>query len=842
MKIKSIIVFLSAAFLIFMAASISGAEEYGWSENSGWVNIEPSGYGGMIIESDHLEGYIWSEGIGWIKLGTYSGGGSHAYNNTTADNWGVNRKNDNTLEGFAWSENSGWINFNPEGSQVKVDPGNSSIQGFAWSEGAGWIHFKNYIPEDPVIPDEPYIPYEPYIPQQPQNNPPVILSDNKPVSEITIDSSEDGFPKSFSLILTGNDPDGDNLTWLIPEHAVHGTAVINKQDDLVIINYNPDKDYNGKDTFKLELNDGEFSSFLTVNVNVLAVNDLPVIIFEENAVSRLDIEMDEDGDPHQFSLTLSAADIDGDVLKWSILKQPSYGTALIPETENLKKNISYMPETDYNGQDMFEIQVSDGIDAAILTLNINIRPVNDKTVITGISRKMIAVPENTALLLSLSDLNISDTDNDLNELALFVKQGEHYTLTGNTLTPDKDFTGWLKVPVYINDSTEDSEIYLLDVIVSNDADADGMADIWEAENGLDPLNNDAQDDNDRDGFTNLEEYLCSTLPFDLDSRPDFLFADAGAERSAIPGETVRLNAGNSISYRGYIAKYLWEQISGTEVTLSDINAVRPVFTVPETIEQQALEFQLTVTSPCSIIRTDTCIINIIKTGIPPTADAGEDQLVIPDTLENSIITLDGSRSSDPDSEIVEYTWNQVDGLPINLSDINSIMPTFTLPGNMQGRSESLAFNLTVTDDQGLKSSDTCIVNISESNMPPEVVITPFESPVAERSVVVLNASNSKDPDSEIVMYLWRQKSGVPVILFDSMTAALTFATPPVEHEITLVFELTIWDEAGLRGQSQVSVSIEDNEIVSSIPEPDYNDDGGSGGCFFNTIFFLKQGS
>ena len=103
-KKKLINVLLSVILLLFLTASICRAKEYAWSENSGWFNIDPSLYGGIVVENDHLEGYIWSEGIGWIKIGTYTKGGSHTYDNISIDNWGVNRKNDNTLEGFAWSE------------------------------------------------------------------------------------------------------------------------------------------------------------------------------------------------------------------------------------------------------------------------------------------------------------------------------------------------------------------------------------------------------------------------------------------------------------------------------------------------------------------------------------------------------------------------------------------------------------------------------------------------------------------------------------------------------------------------------------------------------------------
>jgi hypothetical protein len=46
-----------------------------------------------------------------------------------------------------------------------------------------------------------------------------------------------------------------------------------------------------------------------------------------------------------------------------------------------------------------------------------------------------------------------------------------------------------------------------------DVDRDGMADAWETEHGLDPSNDaDRNADRNRDGWTNLEEYMNSLAP------------------------------------------------------------------------------------------------------------------------------------------------------------------------------------------------------------------------------------------------------------------------------------------------------------------------------------------
>ena len=89
----------------------------------------------------------------------------------------------------------------------------------------------------------------------------------------------------------------------------------------------------------------------------------------------------------------------------------------------------------------------------------------------------------------------------------------------------------------------------------------------------------------------------------------------------------------------------------------------------------------------------------------PVASAGTNQ-----TVEfESLVTLDGSSSVDPDGTIEDFLWTQTAGSTVALSSTNQPEVTFTAPAVV----DSLSFTLTVTDNEGASSSSTVYVKTAQ---------------------------------------------------------------------------------------------------------------------------------
>ena len=279
-------------------------------------------------------------------------------------------------------------------------------------------------------------------------------------------------------------------------------------------------------------------------------------------------------------------------------------------------------------------------------------------------------------------------------------------------------------------------------------------------------------------------------------------ADAGPNQYHGRWVKVTLNGSNSTDNGGPgISSYLWTQICGTPVTLSNPSAVQTTFTAPW--QNGALTFQLTVKDVNGLQATDTCIVNVVTTQMPPVANAGPDQTV----SEGTMITLNGLNSTDPNNGTLSYLWQQIDGPAVTLSNPTSPQPGFTAPQVGSG-AVSMRFKLTVTDNYGLESTDTCFVNVTLGDAAPKAVAGPTQTAIAG-SVVTLDGSSSSDSGCGIASYRWHQTAGNPYTLSNPSSVNPSFtAINAWSFGNQLKFMLIVQGTDGMRSRAIQVINVE----------------------------------
>ena len=279
-------------------------------------------------------------------------------------------------------------------------------------------------------------------------------------------------------------------------------------------------------------------------------------------------------------------------------------------------------------------------------------------------------------------------------------------------------------------------------------------------------------------------------------------ASAGPDQHAKASALVRLNGLNSTGVKEESASYGWTQTHGPTVLLSDPNAAETIFLAPEgNADGTSLGFLLTVTNGEGVKSEDSCIVNVSENNVAPIAEVGLNQVA----AVAQIVEMDGSQSS-ASSPIASYNWRQVSGIPVTLTDASAMQTTFVAP-DVDAAGECLIFELTVTDKAGLRSRDTCIVNVISNDRPP-TALAGANRTVSAGSEALLDGSGSTDTDNGIASYRWRQLSGKPVLLSAPTGMKTTFISPDIDSvKEDLVFELTVTDTAGLQDKSKVVISI-----------------------------------
>lgn len=157
----------------------------------------------------------------------------------------------------------------------------------------------------------------------------------------------------------------------------------------------------------------------------------------------------------------------------------------------------------------------------------------------------------------------------------------------------------------------------------------------------------------------------------------------------------------------------------------------------------------------------------IRTGYePPVADAGADQIGI----DAGLVTLDGSKSYDPEGGALTYQWTQTGGQAVSLAGVNTAKATFTA-----AEGQSYTFRLMVTNPQGL--SAVARVNVTTARAP-------------QVRIVRFTASPSNIQAGQASTLSWQVDSADTVTIDGIGTVDARAGTTSVSPAVTTTYKLT----------------------------------------------------
>jgi hypothetical protein len=229
-------------------------------------------------------------------------------------------------------------------------------------------------------------------------------------------------------------------------------------------------------------------------------------------------------------------------------------------------------------------------------------------------------------------------------------------------------------------------------------------------------------------------------------------ANAGIDRSVRIGETAVLDGSASSDVNGDALTYAWSvtgRPSGSAATVAD--ATQPVaHFVPDLAGDYTLSLVVNDGVLASALATVRVTAVASGSNRAPTAVAGIDQNVSLGT----VVTLDGSASSDPDGDLVTYVWTLA-SKPANSGAVivDASSPRASLTPDQAG---TYIASLVVIDSLNAKSDpDQVVVTVNpvNKNNAPVAVAGPDQN-VLVGATVELDGSGSVDADGDLLTYSW----------------------------------------------------------------------------------------
>jgi cellulose biosynthesis protein BcsQ len=237
----------------------------------------------------------------------------------------------------------------------------------------------------------------------PVEDPPTANGNNVTVTEDT----------PASIVLTGNDPDGDPLTFSVVRAPTHGKLSGTAPN----LTYTPDPNFCWLDSFTFKVNDGQLDSVpATVLISVTPVNDPPT--------AKDDKVTTEEDTPATIDVLANDFDVDNEVPQISAVTPGANGSVKI----NSDGTVTYTPNPNFNGSDTFTYTICDreGL-TGTATVTVQVSPVNDPP-------KIVSKPVTIAMVDVLYTYRVKAVDPDANDTLTYSLTSQPAGMTIDPLT------------------------------------------------------------------------------------------------------------------------------------------------------------------------------------------------------------------------------------------------------------------------------------------------------------------------------------------------------------------------------------------------------------------------
>tara|TARA_B100001123_G_C15340620_1_gene1034697 strand:- start:18 stop:7340 length:7323 start_codon:yes stop_codon:yes gene_type:complete len=476
--------------------------------------------------------------------------------------------------------------------------------------------------------------------------------------------------------------------------SLEGLTLSDSQDDKPTFTA-PNVSDTTKYHFTLIVGDGEFSSApdtvaITVlgNVSPVANAGGPQTVVEGHEVT-LSGSGSSDSNNDEISFEWNSLDMHVDELSSLTAERPRF----------------FAPSTDDTSAYRFTLRVSDGVfeselDTVVITVITNTPPVadagNDDTVYQGeevtlrggydddtdvsdvygdveyswTSHNGIELSDSAAKRPDFTAPVVGDTTELVFSLSVF--DGEYFSNVSDSVTVTVLGNAQPVSKAGGNQQLVEGSLVQLDGSSSSDINGDELTYHWAAPDGITLSDSTIQNPEFFLPVTGSVEFISYAFSLvvndgNLDSDPDEVIVKGKAnEPPTVALDSIEVDQGTTVTLSPDVDDdftddliFMWDSPSALIFDSEGIET--PTFTAPDRDEATAYEVILTVSDGDTMSAPDTMVVTILENK-PPSVTAGaldSDGSVVTDILlvdQGTMVTLDGTGSSDPNNDQLSYEW------------------------------------------------------------------------------------------------------------------------------------------------------------------------------------------